>query len=399
MKLIKTEIKNNVLKTMIRILDSKRAQIIEANTKDLEAFGEKEGAMYDRLIVNDKKVDGMIQSIKEVMAQEDPVGNTISHRVLDSGLDITNKTAPFGNILIIYESRPDVTIEAAVLAFKANNKILLKGGKEAYHSNMILEACWHQALEANGLSKDWIKLLHLQREETQEFLRNPTEPLDLIVPRGGERLIEFVKTHASCAVLISGRGNNFLYISEKADWSKAVNVIVNAKTHKISGCNALDKVLINKNIPEYETKLKMLAQKLEQHKVEIVADDAVRKTLTEVSKIENESIWYEEFLALKLLIGEVSSMDEAIDMINKYSGKHSAVIITEDKTEALSFMQNVDSAAVYHNASTRFTDGGQMGVGAELAISTDKLHHRGPLGLKQLVTNKYFVFGDGQVRV
>lgn len=399
MKLLHTELKNKVLKSMIAILDERRTAIIEANRKDLEAFQREDQALYDRLVVSDKKVDEMIEAVRSVMLQDDPVSQEISNLTLKNNLNIVNTTAPFGTILIIYESRPDVTIEAAVLAFKANNKILLKGGKEAYHSNMILEACWHQALEANGLTKDWIKLLHLQREETQEFLRNPTEPLDLIVPRGGERLIEFVKTHASCAVLISGRGNNFLYISEKADWSKAVNVIVNAKTHKISGCNALDKVLIHKNIPEYTTKLKMLAEKLRQHKVEIVADAAVGQTLTEVSKITDESIWYEEFLALKLLIGEVSSMDEAIDMINTYSGKHSAVIITEDKEEALSFMQNVDSAAVYHNASTRFTDGGQMGVGAELAISTDKLHHRGPLGLKQLVTNKYFVFGDGQVRV
>lgn len=399
MKLLNTELKNKVLNSMIAVLDEKRNAIIEANRKDLDAFQREDQALYDRLVVNDKKVDEMIEAVRSVMLQDDPVSQEISNLTLKNNLNIVNTTAPFGTILIIYESRPDVTIEAAVLAFKANNKILLKGGKEAYHSNMILEECWHQALEANGLSKDWIKLLHLQREETQEFLRNPTEPLDLIVPRGGERLIDFVKTHASCAVLISGRGNNFLYVSEKADWSKAVNVIINAKTHKISGCNALDKVLINKNIPEYETKLKMLAQKLSQHKVEIVADDAVAKTLTEVSKIEKESIWYEEFLALKILIAEVNSIDEAIDMINTYSGKHSAAIITEDKAEALNFMQNVDSAAVYHNASTRFTDGGQMGVGAELAISTDKLHHRGPLGLKQLVTNKYFVFGDGQVRV
>jgi glutamate-5-semialdehyde dehydrogenase len=300
--------------------------------------------------------------------------------------------------LIIYESRPDVTIEAAVLAFKANNKILLKGGKEAYHSNIILEECWHDALSQNGLSKDWIKLLHLKREETQEFLKNPTEPLDLIVPRGGERLIEFVKTHATCAVLVSGRGNNFLYVSEKADWSKAVNVIINAKTDKISGCNALDKVLINKNMPEYETKLEMLRQKLEQYNVEIIADKSVSQQLKTVNEVSQDSIWYEEFLALKLLIASVDNMEEATAMINKYSGKHSAAIITEDKNEALTFMNNVDSAAVYHNASTRFTDGGQMGVGAELAISTDKLHHRGPLGLKQLVTNKYYVFGDGHVR-
>ena len=399
MKLLNTDIKNNVLKSMAEILDRKRDAIIDANKKDLEAFQKEDQALFDRLIVNNKKVDEMIEAVNSVRLQDDPVGQEISNRTLKNGLNIVNTTAPFGTILIIYESRPDVTIEAAVLAFKANNKILLKGGKEAYNSNIILEQCWHEALTENGLSKDWIKLLHLKREETQEFLRNPTEPLDLIVPRGGERLIEFVKTHATCAVLVSGRGNNFLYVSEKADWSKAVNVIINAKTDKISGCNALDKVLINKNIPEYETKLAMLQQKLEQYKVEIIADESVSKVLKNVSKVSQDSIWFEEFLALKLLIASVDTIDEATDMINKYSGKHSAAIITEDKNEALTFMNNVDSAAVYHNASTRFTDGGQMGVGAELAISTDKLHHRGPLGLKQLVTNKYYVFGDGQVRV
>lgn len=399
MKLLNTDIKNNVLKSMAEILDRKRDAIIEANKKDLEAFQKEDQALFDRLIVNNKKVDEMIEAVNSVRLQDDPVGQEISNRTLKNGLNIVNTTAPFGTILIIYESRPDVTIEAAVLAFKANNKILLKGGKEAYNSNIILEQCWHEALTENGLSKDWIKLLHLKREETQEFLKNPTEPLDLIVPRGGERLIEFVKTHATCAVLVSGRGNNFLYVSEKADWSKAVNVIINAKTDKISGCNALDKVLINKNIPEYETKLAMLQQKLEQYKVEIIADESISKVLENVSKVSEDSIWFEEFLALKLLIASVDTIDEATEMINKYSGKHSAAIITEDKNEALTFMNNVDSAAVYHNASTRFTDGGQMGVGAELAISTDKLHHRGPLGLKQLVTNKYYVFGDGQVRV
>ncbi len=399
MKLLNTDIKNNVLKSMAEILNRKRDAIIEANKKDLDAFQKEDQALFDRLIVNNKKVDEMIEAVNSVRLQDDPVGQEISNRTLKNGLNIVNTTAPFGTILIIYESRPDVTIEAAVLAFKANNKILLKGGKEAYNSNIILEQCWHEALTENGLSKDWIKLLHLKREETQEFLKNPTEPLDLIVPRGGERLIEFVKTHATCAVLVSGRGNNFLYVSEKADWSKAVNVIINAKTDKISGCNALDKVLINKNIPEYETKLMMLKQKLEQHNVEIIADKSISKLLDNVNTVSQDSIWFEEFLALKLLIASVDNIDEATDMINKYSGKHSAAIITEDKNEALTFMNNVDSAAVYHNASTRFTDGGQMGVGAELAISTDKLHHRGPLGLKQLVTNKYYVFGDGQVRV
>ncbi|UKM66254.1 glutamate-5-semialdehyde dehydrogenase [Flavobacteriaceae bacterium GSB9] len=399
MKLLSSDIKNNVLQSMINIIDRERDNIIKANKKDLDAFNRDDQALYDRLVVDSAKVNGMIQAIKEVKDQDDPVGKEISNVTLDSGLKITNKTAPFGTILIIYESRPDVTIEAAVLAFKANNKILLKGGKEAINSNLILEECWHEALAENGLDKDWIRLLHLKREETQEFLRNPSEPLDLIVPRGGERLIKFVKDHASCAVLISGRGNNFLYVAEDADWKKTVKVLVNAKTHKISGCNALDKVLINKNIPNYEGKVKELQQVLQNVNVDILVDENIGKILPNENKIPNEDTWYEEFLALKILLAEVDSLDQAIETINTYSGGHSAAILTEDKEKANLFMEQVDSAAVYHNASTRFTDGGQMGVGAELAISTDKLHHRGPLGLKQLVTNKYYVFGDGHVRV
>ncbi|MFT4838594.1 MAG: glutamate-5-semialdehyde dehydrogenase [Nonlabens sp.] len=399
MKLLSSEIKNQVLNSMITIIDRERKAILEANKKDLEAFSREDQALYDRLVVNDAKINGMIQAIKEVQAQEDPVGQEISDLTLDSGLKIINKTAPFGTIMIIYESRPDVTIEAAVLAFKANNKILLKGGKEALNSNIILEKCWHEALEENGLSADWIKLLHLKREETQEFLKNPTEKLDLIVPRGGERLIKFVKDNATCAVLISGRGNNFLYVAKDADWGKTIKVIVNAKTDKISGCNALDKVLIDKNIPNYQDKVKELRTVLANLKVELVVDENIGGILPEENVLSSQDIWYEEFLAMKLLIAEVDNATTAIDMINKFSGGHSAVILTEDKELAKVFMEQVDNAAVYHNASTRFTDGGQMGVGAELAISTDKLHHRGPLGLKQLVTNKYYVFGDGHVRV
>lgn len=398
MKLLNTEIKNKVLQSMMKIIDKQRANIIAANNEDLEAFTKDDRALYDRLIVDDAKINGMINAIEEVKNQEDPVNQIISSTTLNSGLKIENKSAPFGTIMIIYESRPDVTIEAAVLAFKANNKILLKGGKEAINSNLILEKCWHQALEENNLSKDWIKLLHLKREETQEFLKNPPEKIDLIVPRGGERLIKFVKDHATCAVLISGRGNNFLYVSKNADWLKSVKVIINAKTDKISGCNALDKVLIDKNIPEYEKKVKELKTILNKLDVDLVVDEKISKLLPNENKILSQSIWYEEFLAMKLLIAEVDNEDNAIDMINTFSGGHSASIITENKIQAEKFMQQVDSAAVYHNASTRFTDGGQMGVGAELAISTDKLHHRGPLGLKQLVTNKYYVFGDGHIR-
>lgn len=399
MILLNTDIKNKVLQSMMQILDSKRNEIIAANQKDLDLFDKADRAMYDRLIVDDKKVDGMIAAIQEVLQQQDPVGKIKSEQALENGLKIENKTAPFGTIMIIYESRPDVTIEAAVLAFKANNKILLKGGKEAVNSNIVLEKCWHLALEENGLDTQWIQLLHMNREETQEFLRNPTEKLDLIVPRGGERLIAFVKEHAKCAVLVSGRGNNFLFVDKDADWAQSLEVILNAKTQKISACNALDKILVDVNIDDYSNKIKELNAILKDQGVSVVVDSKVAEVLSENNVVEDESIWYEEFLAMKCVVGAVVDLEEAVQKINNFSGGHSATIMTRNKELAMEFMDQVDSAAVYHNASTRFTDGGQMGVGAELAISTDKLHHRGPLGLEQLVTNKYYVYGDGQVRM
>jgi glutamate-5-semialdehyde dehydrogenase len=398
MKLLDTKVKNDVLQSMVQIIDKRRDEIIEENKKDLESFNRNDQALYDRLVVNQSKIDGMIQAIKEVKEQEDPVGKTISEKTLDNGLKIVNKTDPFGTIMIIYESRPDVTIEAAVLAFKANNKIFLKGGKEANHSNIILEKCWHEALKENGLSTDWISLLHLNREETREFLSNPPEKIDLVVPRGGDKLIDFVKKTAKGAVLVSGRGNNFLYVSPDADWDTAKKVIINAKTDKISGCNALDKVLIDSRLPDFEAKIKDLAETLEnEYKVEILVDGKVEGVLDKPT-LPTKDTWTEEFLALKIVLSSVESFDEAVKKINAYSGGHSSVIITKDDTKALEFMQQIDCAAVYQNASTRFTDGGQMGVGAELAISTDKLHHRGPLGLKQLVSNKYYIWGNGQIR-
>ncbi|MEX2379830.1 MAG: glutamate-5-semialdehyde dehydrogenase [Vicingaceae bacterium] len=398
MKLLNTETKNSVLQSMIDYLDKDREAIIAANQKDLDAFSGDDQALYERLIVDNAKVDDMIRAVREVKAQDDPVGKTISDDTLENGLKITNKTAPFGTIMIIYESRPDVTIEAAVLAFKANNKILLKGGREAHNSNEKLVKCWHKALADNGLESDWIQYMKMNREKTQEFLRNPDQPLDLIVPRGGERLIEFVKEHAKCAVLISGRGNNFAYVAPDADPKKVIPVIVNAKTNKISGCNALDKILVDEDHPNFKDTLLTIEGALKEEDVEIVATDKVLEYIDSKNKIESDDVWYEEFLARKAAIGTVKGLEDAIDTINKYSGGHSNIILTEDEEKALTFMEQVDSAAVYHNASTRFTDGGQMGVGAELAISTDKLHHRGPLGLKQLVTNKYHVLGTGQIR-
>jgi glutamate-5-semialdehyde dehydrogenase len=398
MKLLKEDTKNKVLLSMMEQLEQRKEQIIAANKQDLDAFNGDDQALYDRLIVDDLKVNDMIRAVREIKDQDDPVGKIISDDTLDNGLKIINKTAPFGTIMIIYESRPDVTIEAAVLAFKANNKILLKGGKEAHHSNEELVKCWHQALEDNGLSTDWIQYLKMDRAATQEFLKNPDQPLDLIVPRGGERLIEFVKQYAKCAVLISGRGNNFAYVAPDADMKKVIPVIVNAKTDKISGCNALDKVYIDINHPDFENVCRTIEKELVDHEVEIIASKDLMHILETTQEIDDEQVWFQEFLSRKAALGTVNGLEDAIEKINTYSGGHSNIILTENSEDALTFMEQVDSAAVYHNASTRFTDGGQMGVGAELAISTDKLHHRGPLGLKQLVTNKYYVSGTGQIR-
>ena len=392
--------RNGVLEEMIQLLDTNRAQLISANKKDLDAFDPNDRAMYDRLIINDYKIDGMITAVKDIHADADPIGVSRYNWTHPNGMEVQNKTAPFGTIMIIYESRPDVTIEAAVVAFKSNNRILLKGGKEAKHSNQALVELWHKALGATGLSKDWITFLQLSRQETQEYLKNPPVKMDLIVPRGGEGLINYVKSHASCPVLVSGRGNNFMYIHDDANQEMAQELIIQSKVQKISACNALDKVLINQNIGDIKTFLTSLTDTLKAQNVEVLITEEVDKLLSpnDYMVVMDENVWYEEFLAMRIVVGLVRGIEQATGLINEYSGGHSVSIVSEDKAQASRFMDAIDAAAVYHNASTRFTDGGQMGVGAELAISTDKLHHRGPLGLHQLVTNKWYVFGSGHTR-
>ncbi|MEZ4969472.1 MAG: glutamate-5-semialdehyde dehydrogenase [Flavobacteriaceae bacterium] len=389
--------RNSVLSTMAELIDRERNTILEVNTKDVEAYMGEDLAMYDRLKVDHAKIDGMILSLQQLAGQEDPLGLERFSFTHDNGMQVSNKTAPFGTILIIYESRPDVTIEAAAIAFKSGNKILLKGGKESLQSNLALVNFWHKSLEQHGISKDWVTYLEFNREQTQAFLERPTQKLDLIVPRGGEKLIAFTKKHASCPVIVSGRGNNFLYVHPKADLKKAMSIILNAKTTKISACNALDKVLIDSDLANKEAFVNDMIAELKSRKVEILVDNSLAHTKG-TSEIFGEDVWFEEFLDYKILIGEVHGIEDAIGKINTYGGGHSAVIITEEEQEADLFMNSVDSAAVYHNVSTRFTDGGQFGLGGELAISTDKLHQRGPIGLQHLVTNKWYVKGDGQIR-
>lgn len=395
--LLSIEIRNAVLLKMAMLLEKERIAIIKINKADLEAYKGDDISMYDRLKVDDSKVDEMIASATHLASQEDPVGKERFSFKHENGMQVYNKTASFGTVMIIYESRPDVTVEAAGIAFKSGNKILLKGGKESLKSNLKIVELWHQALEANNASTDWVEYLQFNRTETQAFLENPTQKVDLIVPRGGERLIAFVKENATCPVIISGRGNNFVYVHKEADQQIAIDIIINAKTAKISACNALDKVLIDKNLPNKEVFVNTLISKLKEFNVEILADEAISK-YESVEAIQSKDIWYEEFLDYKIVIGEIESNQEAIAMINKYSGGHSSSIITKSNEVAKAFMENVDTAAVYHNASTRFTDGSQLGLGGELAISTDKLHQRGPIGLQHLVTNKWYVHGNGQIR-
>ncbi|MEH6512653.1 MAG: glutamate-5-semialdehyde dehydrogenase [Maribacter arcticus] len=396
-KILSLEKRNAVLLRMADLVRQEESILLSANDKDLSSFESDDIAMVDRLKVNKKKVGEMVYSLKQLAALDDPLHVERFQFTHDNGLEISNKTAPFGTILIIYESRPDVTIEAAGIAFKSGNKILLKGGKESLNSNLVLVNLWHKALEACDCAKDWITYLNFSREETQKFLEKPTEKLDLIVPRGGERLISFVKQYAQCPVIVSGRGNNFVYVSHEADLQMALDIIINAKTTKISACNAADKVIISRDLPRKMEFLNLLVQSLKKYNVEILTD-AKLAGLEGTSQMDDESVWYEEFLDYKIVIGQVADVDEAIQHINTHGGGHSAAIITKNKEEADTFMQSVDTAAVYHNASTRFTDGGQFGLGGELAISTDKLHQRGPIGLQHLVTNKWFVKGNGQIR-
>jgi glutamate-5-semialdehyde dehydrogenase len=396
-QLLSIEKRNAVLNTMAKLLEQERATIKTINQQDLANYSGDDLAMEKRLLVDDAKIDGMILSLQQLFGQEDPVGQVRFNFKHENGLKIYNKTAAFGTILIIYESRPDVTVEAGGIAFKSGNKILLKGGKESLQSNLKIVSLWHQALEENNVSTDWVEYLNFNREETQAFLEKPTQKVDLIVPRGGENLIVFVKKHATCPVIVSGRGNNFVYVNAAADLNKALDIIINGKTSNISVCNALDKVLIDTNIENWEVFAKKIVTELQQKNVTVLGDESISK-VANVPKIESDLIWHEEFLDYKIVIGTTNSNKEAIDKINKYCGGHSASIITENEVTAQEFMENVDTAAVYQNASTRFTDGGQFGLGGELAISTDKLHQRGPIGLQHLVTNKWYIYGNGQIR-
>ena len=389
--------KNKVLRDLATLIQDHSDSIKAANAKDLANADGMDATLLDRLKVDDKKVAAMVTSIHDVIKIADPVGKVLSEYDHPNGMKVKNKVVPFGKILIIYESRPDVTIEAAISAFKAGNKIYLKGGKEARNSNLLLVELWHKALAQNNVSKSFINYLDISREETQVLIADNPHQIDLIIPRGGEGLINYIRANTTIPLVVSGRGNNFAYIHDDADFEMAEDIIINGKS-RLSVCNALDKVLFNDNIPDLDAKLKNLIARLGEHKINIHATKELQHLDIRLLPVEGEEIYYQEFLSATIMIDQVADIDEAIMTINKYSGGHSATIVCKDEELADKFQNEVDAAAVYHNASTRFTDGGQFGFGAEIAISTQKLHFRGPLGLSQLVTNKWFVKGQGQIR-
>ncbi|MEO7673525.1 MAG: glutamate-5-semialdehyde dehydrogenase [Pyrinomonadaceae bacterium] len=390
-------LRSGILNSLARLLAENKSAIVAANRLDVAACPPDDAVILDRLKVDEAKVESMMASVRSVIATPDPVGKVISSHTRKDGLRIENRQVPFGTILIIYEARPDVSVEAAIIALKAGNRILLKGGKEARKTNLFLADLWQKALAENNAATDFVRYLDLSREETQSLICGQTEKFDLVIPRGGEALIDFVVKNSKAPVIVSGRGNNFLYFDSEADFEMALAITLDGKT-RLSVCNALDKILIHRELPDLESCIRKLASDFYNIGVEVFGDDAVCAIDVSIKQIDDEAVWYEEFLAAKIAIGLVDNSAAAIEKINKYSGGHSAAIVTTNAETAEKFLREVDCAAVYHNASVRFTDGGELGLGAEIAISTQKLHFRGPLGAEHLLTNKWFVFGDGQVR-
>jgi len=390
--------KNEVLGTLATLIAKNSEKIIRNNAIDIQKAGDLDATLIDRLKVDQKKVMSMTKAIQEVIQIKDPIGEVLSQYQHPNGMLVENRVVPFGRILIIYESRPDVTIEAAISAFKAGNQIYLKGGKESLQTNLYLVDLWHQALKLHGYPTNYVTYLNTTRNETQTIIKENPYRIDLIIPRGGEALINYVRKNSSIPIVISGRGNNFAFIDESAEFSMTKNIVLNGKS-RLSVCNALDKVIVHKDAQGVMARLPELFQSLIDLGMTIYGGANIRKIFPKLKSVANDDIYYDEFLGPEILFDLADNLDDGIKVINKYSGGHSAVIITEKKENAIKFQSEVDCAAVLHNASTRFTDGGQFGLGAEIAISTQKLHFRGPLGLAQLVTNKWFVSGTGQIRI
>ncbi len=392
------EKKNDALKAIAKALTENTAAIMAANQVDLDN-GKANGlsaALLDRLKLDEGRIKGVADGVLEVAALPDPIGTVISGSTRPNGMNITKVRVPLGVIGIIFESRPNVTVDAAVLCLKSGNAVILRGGKEAIHSNKCLTSIMQEAIESVGLDRNAVQLIEDTTRQSSVELMELTEYLDVLIPRGGKGLIQAVVQNAKVPVIETGAGNCHVFVDESADIDMAANIIYNAKTSRPSVCNAIETILVHEKIAEKA--LPAIKARLDEKNVELRGCEKTRAILGDAVKPAEESDWETEYGDYILAVKVVSSLEEATEHIAKYSTGHSECIVTRDYQNARKFTATVDSAAVYVNVSTRFTDGGMFGLGAEIGISTQKLHARGPMGLNELTSMKFIIEGEGQVR-
>ncbi|WP_294836940.1 glutamate-5-semialdehyde dehydrogenase [uncultured Eubacterium sp.] len=397
MSQVTTEQKNNALGIIADMLEENTEKIVSANALDIEN-GRKNGlgdGLIDRLMLNADRIKAMADGARQVASLPDPCGRLLSEYKKDNGLDIKKITVPLGVIGIIFEARPNVTVDAASLCLKSGNAVILRGGKEAINSNTALADIMREALAKAVFPQDVIQLVGDTSRQSATDMMNMNEYLDCLIPRGGKGLIKAVVENSTVPVIETGSGNCHIYVDESANIDMAANIIFNAKTQRISVCNACESLVINSKI--IDKALPIIAKKLKEKDVEIRGDERAQKACELVVPATEED-FATEYLDYIISVKTVDTIDEAITHINANSTGHSEAIITENKENAEKFLKCIDSSSVYVNASTRFTDGGEFGLGAEIGISTQKLHARGPMGLEQLTSTKYLIYGDGQVR-
>lgn len=392
-----TEEKNRGLVTVAEELVAQTEWLLSENAKDLkeaEARGMKK-SLIDRLCLTKERIEGMAEGLRQIAALEDPVGEVLRMWNRPNGLRIGQKRVPLGVVGIIYESRPNVTADAFGLCFKTGNAVILRGGSDAIHSNLAIVHVIKEGLRKERLSQDLILLVENTSRETVQQMMKLHGYIDVLIPRGGAGLIASVVENSTVPVIETGTGNCHIYVDESADLNMAVEIIENAKTQRMGVCNACESLVIHQRVASEV--VPMIVQCLKQHQVEIRGDERACRITTEIAEASEED-WGTEYLDAVISMKIVDSLEEAIDHINRYNTGHSESIITKDYANALKFQDEIDAAAVYVNASTRFTDGFEFGFGAEIGISTQKLHARGPMGLTALTTTKYIIFGNGQVR-
>ncbi|MEH7197449.1 MULTISPECIES: glutamate-5-semialdehyde dehydrogenase [Priestia] len=394
---VTSEQKQQALYKMAAALLSQQEAILKANKLDVEKAVQKgtSKAMLDRLSLNEERIHGMADGLRQVAALADPVGEVLSMAKRPNGLQIGQQRVPIGVIGIIYEARPNVTCDAAGLCLKAGNAVILRGGSEAFYSNQAIVSVLSQAAASAGLPEHSVQLIEDTSRETALELMKLNEYIDVLIPRGGAGLIEAVVKNATVPVIETGTGNCHIYVDEEYDGDMAANIVINAKTSRPAVCNSAEKLIIHKRAAHEF--LPIIVQALREKDVEIRGDERAVTIVPDLVPAGDED-WKKEYLDFIMAVKIVDDIDEAISHINVHSSHHSEAIVTTNYAHAQRFLQRVNSAAVYVNASTRFTDGEEFGFGAEIGISTQKLHARGPMGLKELTTLKYIIYGDGQIR-